>query len=61
MMHLASVIERKLGKFYDLYSMSLRTIQLNGPVPHQRRKDIWELQFTVTTFISFADLCRSLE
>ncbi len=58
MMHLASVTERKLGEFHELDSMSVRMIPLNGPGLNQLRQDIWELQFTIKTFISFADALR---
>ena len=58
MMHLASVTERKLGSFHELECMSVRMIPLNGPGPDQLRHDIWELQFTIITFISFAGALR---
>ena len=58
MMHLASVTERKLGAFHELECISVRMIPLNGPGLNQLRQDIWELQFTIKTFISFADALR---
>jgi hypothetical protein len=60
MMHLACLTERKLCEFHELDSMSVRKIPLNGPSIDQLAHDIWELQFTIITFISFADaLSRS--
>jgi hypothetical protein len=58
MMHLASLTERKLCEFHELDNMSVRKIPLNGPSTDQLAHDIWELQFTMITFISFADALR---
>ena len=58
MMHLAGLTERKLCEFHELDSMSVRKIPLNGPSIDQLAHDIWDLRFTIITFISFADALR---
>jgi len=55
MMHLAQVTERKLSSVHELDCMSVRTIPIHGNGPDQLRQGIWELQFTIKTFLSFAD------
>ena len=58
MKYFACVTYRGLGKIRELDCMSARTIPLTGPRAGKLRSEILELQYTIVTFITFADaLC----